>query len=83
MVALSTTEVEYMAASEALKEALWLREMMNEFCQNFDDQVVIHCDNQNTVFLSKNQTFYDRTKHIDVKFYFTCDVLSDGKVCLQ
>lgn len=83
VVALSTTESEYMAASEAVKEALWLREMMNELYRNFDDQVVIHCDNQSAVFLSKNQTFHGRTKHIDVKFHFIRDVLSDGKVCLQ
>lgn len=83
VVALSTTEVEYMAASKAIKEAVWLREMMCELLFEFSEQEVVHCDNQSAVFLSKNQTYHERTKHIDVKFHFIRDILSEGKIVLK
>lgn len=51
--------------------------------QGFNSYVIVHCDSQSVVFLSKNQTYHDRTKHIDVKFHFIWDILSEGKICLQ
>ena len=43
IVALSTTEAEYMTAVEASKEALWLRELVETF-SIVHDSVWVHCD---------------------------------------
>lgn len=78
VVALSTTESEYIAATDAIKEGIWLKELTNELmsCENV---VEIHCDSQSAVCLSKNQTYHDRTKHIDVRYHFIRDILNDGE----
>ncbi|GKV46553.1 hypothetical protein SLEP1_g53526 [Rubroshorea leprosula] len=65
-VALSTTEVEYMAMVEAFKEAIWLRELVGEFsldCVAID----VHCDSQSAICLAEDYMFHERTKHIDVR----------------
>lgn len=78
VVALSTTEAEYIAATEAIKEAIWLREITTELKE--DSSIVeVNCDSQSAVYLSKNQTYHERTKHIDIRYHFLRDVLSGGQ----
>jgi hypothetical protein len=45
MVAMSMTEVEYMLATEAAKEALWLTGLVKELCIR-QGRVSLHCDSQ-------------------------------------
>lgn len=69
-VALSSTEAEFMAASAATKEAIWLRTM---FCDVFEttlDTTPIFVDNQSAIRLTKNPEYHKRTKHIDVRHHF-------------
>ena len=78
-VALSTTEAEYMACTEAVKEAIWLKGIAREM--GIDQKsVTLHCDSQSALHLSKNQVFHERTKHIDVRLHFIRDIISEGKV---
>ena len=67
-VALSTCEAEYIGQTQATKEAVWLRSLLNQL--NPGDQatrsVVIYCDNQGAMALAKNPQFHARTKHIDI-----------------
>ncbi|CAA7043752.1 unnamed protein product [Microthlaspi erraticum] len=79
IVALSTTEAEYMALAEAAKEAVWLHGLMNEL--GFKQEAVqIYCDSQSAIALAKNAVFHERTKHIAVKFHFIRDLISMGLV---
>ncbi|CAH9096206.1 unnamed protein product [Cuscuta epithymum] len=75
-VVLSTTEAEYVAATEACKELLWLKRFMQEigFMQQ---RYVVLCDNQSTIHLAKNSMFHKRTKHIDVRYHWIRDALED------
>ncbi|KAH9718762.1 hypothetical protein KPL71_022343 [Citrus sinensis] len=82
VVALSTTEAEYTAAAEAIKEAIWLKGMLKELGVN-QRSVVIHCDSQSAICLSKNQTHHERTKHIDIKVHFIRLEVSKATVMLQ
>ena len=60
-VALSTVEGEYMAASLASCEALWLRKLLvNLFGQELRP-TMIYCDNQSCIQLSENPDFHDRS----------------------
>ncbi|KAG8496510.1 hypothetical protein CXB51_008987 [Gossypium anomalum] len=62
-VALSTTEAEYMVITEACKEAIWLKGLFSEL--NEDLQIsTVFCDSQSAIFLTKDQMFHERTKHI-------------------
>lgn len=67
VVALSSTEAEYIALAESLKEVVWLKGSISTMCNEVPD-VKIYGDSQSALSLSKNPTFHDRTKHIDVQF---------------
>lgn len=79
VVALSTTEAEYIASTEDVKEALWIKGFMSELSGG-DRKVTLHCDSQNALFLMKNPMFHERTKHIDIRLHFIKDVISSGNV---
>ena len=82
VVALSTTEAEYMALTAAAKEALWLRRLCKEL--GFEQESVkINCDSQSAIALAKNHVHHERTKHIDTKYHFIRDVVEDGSVTLS
>lgn len=68
-VSLSTTESEYIAASNAVKELVWLKRILNELLDKNVD-VVFHMDNQSAIRLIKNPEFHKRSKHIDVRYHF-------------
>ncbi|KAH9689127.1 hypothetical protein KPL70_015374 [Citrus sinensis] len=57
-IALSSTEAEYMAATEAVKEAIWLRGLLGDF-GIIQKNIKVFCDNQSAIFLAKNQTSFD------------------------
>ncbi|WVZ52949.1 hypothetical protein U9M48_003947 [Paspalum notatum var. saurae] len=79
-VALSTTEAEYMAISEACKEAIWLTGLYSELCGINCSCVTIHCDSQTAIYLTKDQMFHERTKHIDVRYHFIRGVIAEGGI---
>ncbi|GJW06494.1 hypothetical protein Tco_1568917 [Tanacetum coccineum] len=74
VVALSTTEAEYMALTEAVKEAIWLRGLLEELGVKLNT-VAVNCDNQGAIHLSRNHVFHERTKHINVRYHFIREVL--------
>jgi len=64
VVALSTTEVEYMAATYASKETIWLQRL----CPNMglvQGAIRIDYNSQSAIFLAKNTAYHSKTKHID------------------
>ncbi|KAG8485167.1 hypothetical protein CXB51_021347 [Gossypium anomalum] len=81
-VALSTIEAEYMAITEACKEAIWLKGLFSEL--NEDLQIsTVFCDSQSAIFLTKDQMFHERTKHIDVRYHFVRDIITRGDIVLS
>jgi hypothetical protein len=68
-VAVSTAEAEYMAAAAAVKEALWLRQLLVEF-KIIMHTVPISCDNQAAISLLTNPISSQRSKHIDILYHF-------------
>ena len=79
VVALSTTEAEYIAVTEAIKEAIWLQGLLSEI-NVFKGKSIIYTDSQSALHLCKNPVFHERTKHIEVKYHFIRDQISDGVV---
>nr|GEY98543.1 hypothetical protein [Tanacetum cinerariifolium] len=74
MVALLTTKAEYMALTEAVKEAIWLRGLLEELGVEHN-RVTVNCDNQGVIHLLRNHVFHERTKHINVRYHFIREVL--------
>ncbi|KAG8498692.1 hypothetical protein CXB51_005072 [Gossypium anomalum] len=81
-ISLSTTEAEYMAITEACKEAIWLKGLFSEL--NEDLQIsTVFCDSQSAIFLTKDQMFHERTKHIDIRYHFVRDIIARGDIVLR
>jgi hypothetical protein len=69
-VALSSTEAKYMPASQASCEAIWLRKLLVGIFGVQLRPIVIYCDNQSCIKLSKNLFFHDRCKHTEIRYHF-------------
>ena len=59
MVALSTTEAEYIALAEVVKESFWLKGILGDLGIN-QQAVEIKCDSSSVICLTKRQTFHER-----------------------
>lgn len=81
-VALSSTEAEYMALSEAAKEAMHLRRFLLELGAVDSEPVRLFNDNVSAQKLATNPVFHARTKHIDVRHHFVREVAESGQVTL-
>ena len=68
-VAASTAEAEYMAASQAVKEALWLRKLTTDLGGDLKT-MQLYTDNQAALTLLKNPIASARSKHIDIIYHF-------------
>lgn len=77
VVALSSTEAEYVAACEATKELVWLRSLLSELKVAFN-KPLMHIDNRSTIRMIKNHEMQRRTKHIDIKFHYVRDQYHDS-----
>ena len=82
-VALSTTEAEYMAASHCVREALWLRQLLDDVRCKYDEGTLIMCDNQGAIALAKNPVYHARTKHIEVQHHFVREKVARGAIMLE
>ena len=71
-VSTSTTEAEYIAASTAVKELLWLVQLLKDLDESemCSGGVPLLIDNQSAIKLIKNPVFHRRSKHIDVRYHF-------------
>eukprot|EP00253_Pinus_taeda_P022440 PITA_22440 len=81
VVALSTTEVEYMAATHASKEVVWLQRLCSSMGL-VQGAIRIDCDSQSAIFLAKKPAYHSKTKHIDVEYHFVRDMIEDKKMFL-
>ncbi|KAE8672007.1 macrophage erythroblast attacher-like isoform X1 [Hibiscus syriacus] len=82
VVATSTTEAEYVAATQVNKEAIWLKMLLEELGHN-QEYVSMFCDSQNALHLAKNPIFHSRTKHIRVQYHFIREKVEKGTINMQ
>lgn len=77
-VARSTTEAEYVVASNAAQEVVWLRALLQELTGQMEQPTKLMMDNQSAIKLVKNAEHHKLTKHIDVKFHFIRECADNG-----
>ena len=80
-VSLSSTESEYLAISEATKEALYLKDLLNEIGLKCDS-VQLYNDSQSAQKLASSFGFHPQTKHIDVRHHFIKQKQQNGDINL-
>ncbi|GJR08613.1 putative ribonuclease H-like domain-containing protein [Tanacetum coccineum] len=72
MVANSTTEAEYIVASNCCGQVLWIQNQLLDYGYNFM-QTRIHIDNVSTICIVKNPFFHSKTKNIEIRHHFIRD----------
>jgi len=80
LVALSTTEAEYIAAVEAGKEMVWMRQLLIEFGITIKSPSILRIDNQSAISVSKNPEYHGRMKHLDLKYFWLRDQVTFGVI---
>jgi hypothetical protein len=83
LVALSTTEAEYIAAVEAGKEIVWMRNILGEFGYPISSPSTLYIDNQSAISVAKNPEHHGRMKHLDLRYYWLRDAVEAGLIAPQ
>ena len=84
VVALSSTEAEYVALAETIKEALWLKKLLIDLeIMNQNEAVVVNEDNQSCIKLAKNNSSHGRMKHVDIKYHFIRDQVEKEEIQIK
>jgi len=82
-VALSSTEAEYLALSAAVREALFLRNLLGDLHPAAAGTITLFEDNQSTIKQAYNLQSSDRTKHVDIRHHFIKQHVAKGDVALE
>jgi Reverse transcriptase (RNA-dependent DNA polymerase) len=80
LVTLSTAEAEYVAATHAAKEAVWLCCIIGELFSSSSTPTMLLCNNQATIKLAIDDNYRARTKHINICYHFIRQVISAGEI---
>jgi hypothetical protein len=85
VVAQSTTESEYVAASEAAQEAAWMKKFIADLgvVPAIQDPIEIFCDNEGAIAQAKEPRSHHSTKHILRRFHYIRDIVERGDVCIR
>lgn len=84
-VALSTMEAEYVALSEISREVVYIKRLLTHmgFEKYTAPPINVFCDNQSAIELSKNSVFHKRSKHIDINFHFTRELVDKKEIIIH
>ena len=82
-VAASSTEAEYMALFEAVKEAMWLKSLAITINVIIAQPIVIYEDNSGCISIANNPTSHKRSKHIDIKYHFSREQIEKNVIKLK
>ena len=83
IVALSSTEAEYVSLSCAAQETIWMRHLLESIGFQQLDPTMISEDNQGAIALAGNPGNHPRTKHISIKYHFIREAVEKTKIMLQ
>ena len=83
-VSTSTVEAEYIAASVACKEVIWVRNLVEEIMgYAVKDRPEMFIDNQGAKLLAHNNAVSDKTKHIRYTYHFIRECVHEGLLELK
>eukprot|EP00253_Pinus_taeda_P010069 PITA_10069 len=82
-IALSTDEVEYVAAASCCTQLLWIMQILQDFQITCTPPISILCDNKSAINISKNPVMHSKTKHLPIKYHFLWEQVLEQKVKLE
>jgi len=84
VVAMSSCEAEYIAASSGSREAIWLSRMLGELTGTFSPKsITVLIDNQGAIDLTNSSSINSRNKHIDIRYHFVRNAIKEKTVMLK
>lgn len=83
VVALSSCEAEYIAASAAACQGVWLGRLLADLLGEPPEQVALKVDNQSAISLCKNPVYHERSKYIDTRFHFIRECVEGGSIRVE
>lgn len=83
VVALSSSEAEYISATTSASQAIWLRRLLADFNQKQAGATEIFCDSMSAIAMTKNQAYHSRTKHIDIRYHFIRSLVTNKDIVLK
>ncbi|PNX99966.1 hypothetical protein L195_g023239 [Trifolium pratense] len=83
VTALSSCEAEYIAGTFAACQAIWLNSVMKEIKCEPVKPLILRIDNKSAISLAKNPTSHGRSKHIDTRFHFIREQVTNGMIEIQ
>ena len=78
----STPEAEYVALAHALKELLWLIQILESMGITIARPIPVYEDNQTCITIANNHMSQKRTRYIDIRYHFIRDYTKDGTIKL-
>ncbi|XP_056685163.1 secreted RxLR effector protein 161-like [Spinacia oleracea] len=81
-IADSTTEAEYIAASDAAKEAVWIKKFISELgvVPSIENGIELYCDNNGAISQSKEPRSHQKSKHVLRRFHLIREIVERGDV---
>ena len=79
-VTLSSTEAEYVAMSEAVKDLIFMRNILKSVGFNIEYPMIVEVDNTGAIYLGVNRATGQRTKHIDIRYHYVREFIDEGIV---
>ena len=80
IIALLSTESEYIALAHAMKEGLWMHTFLSEIQDAPRETIELSSDNQGVIMLSKDNKLHQCMKHIDICYHFIREAVEDGQI---
>jgi hypothetical protein len=80
VVALSSCEAEYIAGTTAACQGVWLAQLLSELKCEPRSSFTMKMDNQSAIALCKNPVHHDRSKHIDTRYHFIRQCVTEGRI---
>jgi hypothetical protein len=82
-ITFSITEAEYVALNETVREVKFIFQLLKTIGIEAERPAKVYVDNVGSIFLSKNKTSGERTKHIDLKYHFIREQIQNGLIDVQ
>ncbi|GKB77274.1 hypothetical protein Tco_0944169 [Tanacetum coccineum] len=84
--AMSSIEAEYIAAAEALMEAVWMRKFIDglgDVMPSIKRPMKMLCDNELALVVASDPGILKRARHFQRKYHYICEVIQEGEIVLK
>ena len=82
-VSLSSSEAEYIALSEAVKEMIFIKQVMSTLNVEVKTPMTVYCDNMGAIYMPNGPSTRSRTKHVDLRYHYVRELIENGTICVE